>query len=191
MPTKPAIYWDACIFLAWLHDETNHAPGVMEGIEQMVKDVNGGQIRLFTSVMTKTEVLECRLTKKAQETFANVFKRTNVSMIAQDERIADRSHAIRNHYDQKGIRLSSIDCVHLATAIIYKADVFYTTDGGGKRARRNDLLPLNGNVAGYPLVIMMPFAKQGSLLVGIPPIRIDSPAESGQTLRVVKLQSEH
>jgi predicted nucleic acid-binding protein len=167
MPAKPTIYWDACIFLAWLHDEAVvHGPNVLDGIEQMVRDVNDGKIVLFTSVMTKTEVLEYRLTKKAADTFANVFKRRNVSMVAQDERVADRSHEIRNYYAQRDIKLSSTDCVHLATAILYEAEAFYTLDGGGKRVRPNDLLPLNGNVAGYPLVIQKPFTAQGGLFTG-------------------------
>jgi predicted nucleic acid-binding protein len=169
MPSRSTIYWDACVFLAWLHDENVHGPLVTEGIEQMVRDINSGKAVMFTSVMTKTEVLEHRLSKKASDTFANVFKRSNVSMIAQDERVADRSHAIRNHYSRQSVILSSTDCVHLATAILYKADVFYTIDGSGKRPRSNDLLPLNGNVAGYSLQIRKPSAVQGSLLVGVPP----------------------
>jgi hypothetical protein len=67
----------------------------------------------------------------------------------------------------RGTNLGSPDCVHLATAIIYQADVFYTLDGGGKRGKANDLLPLNGNVAGYPLTIRKPLASQGSLLIGL------------------------
>jgi hypothetical protein len=180
MSYKPKIYWDACIFLAWLHDEGTHGHGVIEGIEKMVRDINSGQVALFTSVMTKTEVLECRLTKKQSDTFTNVFKRRNVTMVAQDERIADRSHEIRNHYAAKNIILGSPDCVHLATAIIYEAEAFYTLDGSGKNPRKNDLLPLNGNVAGYPLVILKPFAQQGSLLVGVPPVTVNPPVVGGQ-----------
>lgn len=164
---KPKIYWDSCIFLAWLHAEKSHAVGVMEGIEEMAKEINNGRLVLFTSVMTKTEVLENRLTPHAHGVFSNFFKRHNVSMVAQDERVADRSHEIRDYYDKKKVVLSSTDCVHLATAILYNADCFYTIDGSGKRPRRNDLLPLNGNVAGYPLTIQMPHCAQGNLLTGV------------------------
>lgn len=169
MPPISKIYWDACIFLAWLHEETVHGPGVLEGIEQTAKEVQNGQVVLFTSVLTKTEVLEYRLSKKAQEIFTNVFKRSNVSMVAQDVRVADLSHHIRNHYAQQTPKkmLSSTDCVHLATAILYKADVFYTLDGGGKRPRSGDLLPLDGNVAEHALAIKKPHAVQGSLLAGL------------------------
>jgi predicted nucleic acid-binding protein len=165
---KPKVYWDANIFLAWLHEETVHGPGVLDGIEEMAREINDNKAILFTSVMTKTQVLECKLSARKLAIFSNLFKRRNVTMIVQDERVADKAHEIRNHYAQRKITLSAEDCVHLATAILYQADVFYTLDGSGKRPRPNDLLPLNGNVAGYPLVIQKPHAKQ-PMLEGLAP----------------------
>jgi uncharacterized protein with PIN domain len=174
----PQWYWDSCVMLAWLHDDWAGVPGVMEGIEEMAEAINAGKAVMFTSVATKTEVLDYRLTPKARQMFGDLFKRRNVSFVAQDERIGDLSHAIRNHYAQqpKKVVLESMDCIHLATAILYRADCMYTLDGAGPRKRKTDLIPLNGNVMGHALRIEMPVAKQARL-VGLEPAK-KKPGES-------------
>jgi predicted nucleic acid-binding protein len=164
--SKKTIYWDACVFIAWLHEERHHGHGVFEGIEFMAREINANRYIMFTSVLTMTEVLDNRLGTRARTKFTNVFKRTNVSMVNQDPPIAERSHRIRNHYDKLGYRLSTPDSIHLATAIIYKADEFYTLDGEGRK-RNGDLLPLSGDVAGYPLAILKPDAYQGTMFAGL------------------------
>src|SRR4030042_1515648 len=57
MPQVRIIYWDSCIFLAWLKDEKrpNHE---MDGIYECVREVEIGKTRLITSVITKIEVYE-------------------------------------------------------------------------------------------------------------------------------------
>jgi hypothetical protein len=167
----PKWYWDACIFLAWLHDDWSGVPGVMEGIEEMAEAIHVGKAVMFTSVATKTEVLDHKLNARGRALFDGLFKRHNVSYVNQDERIGDLSHDIRDFYAQPPRKtvLGSLDCIHLATAIIYNADCFYTLDGAGKRKRKADLIPLNGNVMGHPLRIEMPMARQARLPGLVPP----------------------
>jgi len=172
-------HWDACIFLAWLADESCE-PGVMEGIEDTVRRVNDNEVVLVTSVMTQTEVLESRMTPDAQVKFENVFKRRNVIWINHDTRVGKLSHDIRSYYDQRGIKISSPDSVHLASALIYDVDVLYTLDGSGKK-KRGHLLPLDGNVAGRKLKIAKPYKSQLSLkLVPMDPPP-DAPIETKDT----------
>ena len=161
MKGKEKIYWDACIFLAWLQDEPGD-PGVMEGIEEAVRQVQNNEAILITSIMTQTEVLESKMPKEAQLKFENLFKRRNVLWINHDTRVGKLSHDIRDHYDQQSIKISSADSVHLASAILYEASVFYTLDGSGKK-KRGYLLPLDGNVAGHKLAIKKPYKSQLSL----------------------------
>jgi hypothetical protein len=52
--------------------------------------------------------------------------------------------------------LTTPDAIHLATAIYYGASEFHTFDERDEPRRRRALLPLSGNVAGYPLVIIKP-----------------------------------
>lgn len=163
---REIVYWDACIFLAWLKDEPCD-PGVMEGIEDTAKRVNDNEIVLVTSIMTQTEVLESKMPKETQTKFENVFKRRNVIWINHDTRVGKISHDIRDYYAQRGTNLSSADCVHLASAVLYEVDVFYTLDGSGKK-KRGHLLPLNGNVAGHKLKITKPYKSQLSFKL-VPP----------------------
>lgn len=182
--SKKNIYWDACVFIAWIYEDKSYGPGVFEGIEFMARDIHSGKSTLFTSVVTKTEVLDNRMSGKAKTRFGNLFKRHNVTMVVQDERIADRSHNIRNHYDKVGYHISTTDAIHLATAIIYKADAFYTLDGAGRK-RNGDLLPLDGDVAGYPLTIVKPDAFQGTMFAGAGSVPTVQPKKRGRTLTIV------
>ena len=90
------------------------------------------------------------------------MRRKNVMEIAADARITDRSSAIREHYRDATPKrsISTLDGIHLATAILYKADEFQTMDGleqGGKKLTK--LLALSGNVAGYNLPIVQPYPR--------------------------------
>lgn len=168
MPGKRKLYWDSCIFLAWLQNEACE-PGVMEGIEEAVRQVHDNEAVLFTSIVTQSEVLEGTLSKEAQEKFDNLFKRKNVVWVNHDTRVGKLSHDIRNYYNERDIKIEVPDSVHLASAILYEADELQTLDGSGKRKRKSDLLSLNGKVAGkYKLTIKQPYAKQMSLLAQIP-----------------------
>lgn len=166
MKGRLKVYWDACIFLAWLKNEPCE-PGVMEGIEATVQQVHDNEAILFTSIMTQTEVLDSTLPKEAQTKFGNLFKRRNVTWVNHDPPVGKLSHDIRDYYNRKGIKLTSADTVHLASAILYEADEFHTLDGSGKRKRKTDLLTLNGNVAGHKLLIKEPKLSQLSLLAQI------------------------
>lgn len=163
---KKKIYWDTCIFLAWLKEEKNEI-GVMEGIEEVVRKIHNNEIILITSQITYIEVLQSRLDSDAQKKWKDIFNRRNYQMGDVTPKVGEKSHFIRDYYDQKGIKLSTQDSIQLATAIIYGADEFHTLDGSGK-PRNGDLIPLNGNVAGHKLKICVPYAEQGSLLTGIP-----------------------
>jgi hypothetical protein len=175
--TKPSWYFDACIFLAWLNAEDVHGPAIMEAIRQMARDVDGDRVVVMTSVTTKTEVFHKLKSQWARDEYTRFCQRANVSIVNQDERVGDMSSNIREHYSRKGITLDTTDCIHLATAIIYRADFFYTLDGYAEKPKANALLPLSGNVAGYRLVIDIPRTNQGSLFTGIPQPAVSSAIE--------------
>lgn len=163
---KRLIYWDTCIFLAWLKNEPNER-GIVEGMEETARDVDNNKIHLVTSVVTITEVLQGRLTPVQSKLFQAFFGRKNVHRVNLDIRIATLSHEIRDYYDQQGTVLSTPDSQHLATAIINNVDEFHTLDGAGKK-KKGKLIPLSGNIAGkYNLRICEPYSKQGNLLTGL------------------------
>ena len=168
MRAKPKKYWDACIFFAWLNNEEDvHGVGVIEGIAEMAKLYDDNQIVLMSSLVTKTEVYDHKLkTQYARDEFSRRFQRDNFLWILADERVTDLSRKIRDSHARKGVTLDANDCVHLASAILYKADVLYTLDGNSENPKPNSLLLLDGQ-AGYP-PIRKPFKPQGSLFSGVP-----------------------
>lgn len=162
MANKPIFYWDSCIFISWLKRESRPEPGVNEGLEEIVKQVHDNNVYLITSALTKAEILESTLPKEGAEKLEGVLKRRNVRVIETNERVWEKAHDIRDYYKREpgGRTLSLPDAVHVATAILYDADVLHTLDLEDKQNRPRALIPLSGNVAGYPLTIVMPKAKQ-------------------------------
>jgi len=156
------IYWDSCVFIAWIKDEKRPA-GEMDGVYECVERVQAGTIRLITSVLTRTEVFETNLPNPVRTQYAALLNRRNVCLLDQDLRVSDLARGIREYYqaenakDGKGT-IASPDAVHLATAIHYKADALYTFDQG-KRGGRG-LLSLDGNVAGHVIKICRPEVLQ-------------------------------
>jgi predicted nucleic acid-binding protein len=162
MPPYKRVYWDSCIFIAWLKDE-RRADHEMDGIYECVEEVEQNRVYLFTSVATVTEVFETDLSVEIKEMYSRLLKRRNVQRMDTDLRVSELAQKIREFYvlqnrtDNRG-KLSHADAVHLATAIHYSADELWTFDDGRHRGR--GLLELNGNVAGHELVICKPWAKQ-------------------------------
>lgn len=148
-------YWDSCAFIAWLRGESLN-PGELEGFEEIVKQVENGSATLFTSALTRSEVLEGKMLPSQKKTFAELFQRKNVLSVDISDRVLNLCREIR----EWNSKISTPDAIHLATAILYEADEFHTTDGGGKRKRAGDLLPLSGNVAGRDLKICTPQSNQ-------------------------------
>jgi predicted nucleic acid-binding protein len=171
---KKIYYWDTACFIAWLDGAKGHPKDVISGLDEIAKEVTANRAILCTSVATQTEILQGKMSPEQSERLENLFKRRNVISINLDTRIAKRASEIRNFYHEREIKLSVPDCQHLATAILYEADEFHTLDGDGKRQRPNDLLRLNGDVAGYPLHIRVPTAVQGSLLAGVGPLQLEN-----------------
>lgn len=180
---RKTYYWDTASFIAWLDGGKGHPGDVVAGFDEVATEITQNRASLCTSVLTHTEVLQGKLTPDQATRFDNLFKRRNVVSITVDSRIAKRASEIRNHYNEKGIKISTPDSIHLATAIIYEVDEFHTLDGDGQRKRPNDLLRLNGDVAGYPLHIRVPKAVQGSLLTNVGSLTIDNTTKVGEEVK--------
>lgn len=178
---KKTHYWDSCAFIAWLDGGKGHPLEVIAGLDEIAKEITDNKANLCTSVITQTELLRGKLTPDQITKIENLFKRRNVVEITLDGRIARKASEIRDYYNNKGVKISQPDSIHLATAIIYEVDEFDTLDGAGERPRRNDLLPLNGDVAGHPLHIRIP-SGQPSLFSAVQEAEANevAPIESGK-----------
>jgi predicted nucleic acid-binding protein len=158
MPGSPIYYWDSCLFLAWLKDEERKA-GEMDGVRDIIQRMKRRDAKVMTSVLTTIEVLSSRIPVGMDTLFKDLIKRLNRQSV--DIRVAAIAHDLRNYYALAGRSLKSPDAIHLATAILYRADEFHTFD--------DQLIALSGNVGGNKLIVCKPETKSPQLDLRKPP----------------------
>lgn len=149
---NPLYYWDTCLFLAWLKDEDRNS-GEMDGVREVIERSKKRDCRIMTSVLTSIEVLQGKIPAGMDTMFSGLLRR--ITRVGIDTKVAHLAHEIRNHYAKEGRNIKTPDAIHLATAILNRADEFHTFD--------EQLLGLSGNVAGNKLVICKPVARSPEL----------------------------
>ena len=90
----------------------------------------------------------------------NLFEQHYVEIIATDITISKEARALLRHYNPP--LKKPFDAIHLATALRYDCDIFYTFD-------RDDLLRLNGEIGradGQKLIITKPEIGEAPLFRG-------------------------
>jgi predicted nucleic acid-binding protein len=167
---EPIYYWDTCLFLAWIKDEERPS-GEMDGVREIIARSKRRDAKLTTSVITMVEVLSCKLPAGLDALFVGLMKRVN--KIGVDTKIAGLAHDLRNYYlsrptEYGGKTFTTPDAIHLATAILYRADEFHTFDTDGS-PKSLGLIPFSGDVAGHRLTICKPQAINPGLDLRRPP----------------------
>jgi predicted nucleic acid-binding protein len=159
---KRIIYWDCTCWLAWLYDERAIWPAdVITGLEDVVYEIETNQAILLMSAVMRGEILFPRLNPDQRAKYHQLLRRRNFVEQDAGSRVMDRVSIIRDYHHKKGQSVSTPDAIHLATAILYKADEFHTMDGlqkGGSKKRK--LLSLSGDVSGYNLKIVHPYPRR-------------------------------
>jgi hypothetical protein len=154
------VYWDACIWLAWLKHETRPY-GEMEGTLVSVDHIHAGRSHLVVSrAIPEQEVPKHRVPQDRRIIYDRLLKRPNVVLVDYEMPILSLTKELIAYHAKE--ELMFVDALHLATAIIKGVDAFYTFDSG-KRGGAN-LLSLSGDVGGYPLLIDLPPFEQAPLL---------------------------
>lgn len=161
MPTrKYKVYPDSCILIAWITGEErlNHE---MDGVRDFFDKVERGEVTLIALRNTMFEEVQLR-TPESAEIFRQLMTRKGVELPSLDLRVERLAGELRDYYSQHGSKqLHEKDSLHLAAAIHYRVDSFYTFDNGSKGGI--SLLSLNGNMAGHPLLICKPPFTQSRL----------------------------
>ena len=149
----PLYYWDTCLFLAWLKDEERNS-GEMDGVREIIERQRKRACRIMTSVITTVEVLQATIPTGIDTLFSGLMRR--ISRVGVDTKVAQMAHDIRNDCKVSGIKMiETPDALHMATAILHRADQFHTFDEA--------LLALPGKIAGNRLVICKPEARNPGL----------------------------
>ncbi len=121
-----AVYaWDATVLLAWLEEDPSKPLG---GIESVVQEIDANTATLLVSVVAHTEVLQAKHTEEQMKNFHAFLKRSNVLVLDVDLRVSEKAQEIRSRGLATGRKIKTPDAQHLATAIIYHAQVFHTLD---------------------------------------------------------------
>lgn len=179
MPTGKdhIVYWDTCVFLAWMNDETR-APGDREGVGKIAKLVDRAEVVLITATLTRAEILHSKTKAEAMKKYDLLLRRSNVIPHNLDLPIAKLTRELMDFYIDSDFELLTPDAIHLATAIHYNAHEFQTFDGcdATKKPRRAKykrcrLLNLGGTVGGHAMEVVRPSAAQFEL--SLPPILIE------------------
>lgn len=165
-PVHRLVYWDSCLFIAWLTGEQRRQVEI-DGLREAVEHAKRGTVTIVISAAFEIEVLDATLSNDARTALTRFLRQGNVEVIGMEPPIIRLASAIRNHYVARKAGgtarfvPSFPDSVHLATAINRRVDAFYTFDRGGKD--KGNLLALDGDVAGHSLVICLPPVSQLTL----------------------------
>lgn len=136
---KVVYCWDSTVLIAWM-DEDKTAP--LDDMDLVVSAIDRKEANLLLPVTAYSEVLQAKHTQEQMDRFKKFAARSNVETANTTVQIALLVEEIRS----SGLRarpLRSIktpDATFMATAILYKADVFHTLE------------PKLQNLSGLPIV---------------------------------------
>jgi predicted nucleic acid-binding protein len=161
--TDKLIYWDACVYLAWLKEEKEHGQQAIDAILQTAKDNFEKKVIIVTSTITYVEVLSSHMNEDQERSFRRSFRTQHHIARDVDPPVALKAREFREKLlsHKSGKTLATPDAIHLATASIYRAE-FWTFDEGNK-GHHLGLIELNGEDRIDRLTICKPYLNQGVL----------------------------
>jgi predicted nucleic acid-binding protein len=147
-------YWDSCIYIAWMKAEVCHGAVALDAMTRIAEDCERGRCRIITSALIHTEVLQSKVSSDIYRKFCGAFGRYH-QCYDVDSPTSRRAGALREIVWPGDRTLGTADAIHLATALLRKADEFWTFDEG-KKGRDAGLLELQGCQAIRPLRVTRP-----------------------------------
>lgn len=113
------VYIDANLFIAWYSQERSTPVDVREGVTDILRRVDRGELHLVLSTIHKPEC------KSASAFMDSLFaKKRHVTIVDVSVRIANRAREYMGAYN-----LKPFDAIHLATATLYECAFLYCRDG--------------------------------------------------------------
>lgn len=147
----PNLFWDSCVFYAYLDSQTTHD---ISGIEQYLHEARNGEHRLYASSLVLAEVVPSAITKPEVGTFQNFIEDLQgaVTIVTPSPNVMHRAALLKDlpyrKGTSKGRRLSTTDAIMLASCLEVrddwgvKVDAFHTFDDGRKRGPEGRMVPL-------------------------------------------------
>ena len=81
MSGRNSIYWDTCIFLAWIKNEERVNPDDMQGVYELATKFDMGQVDIVTSVITITEILQTTISEEQYNNFKRLYSKRNFLLV--------------------------------------------------------------------------------------------------------------
>jgi predicted nucleic acid-binding protein len=131
--------------------EPQHGKDCLDAIRQLATENHQQKNTIISSTITYIEVLAIKIGDDNEALFRKSFRTQDHIAYDVDPPIALKARDLRERFvdDKTGRKLHTPDAIHLATAIIHKADHFLTLDG--KLLKLNGDDRLEGLVIGNPL----------------------------------------
>jgi predicted nucleic acid-binding protein len=132
-PGVKRLYWDACIFLDYI-DEVPDRMGVLDAL---LEQCEAGNVEIWTSQLSITEVAFAAVEKKDQELDPSILAKIDklwhpespITLVEIHEVILRKAREILRtsaSHGRSGLR--SADVIHVATALHHGIPTFHTRD---------------------------------------------------------------
>jgi len=126
------VYWDACVFLAWINGE----PGRVGVVDALLNSARAGDFEIITSVISITEVALAATEKQSGAlspailaTIDNLWEPpSRVKLVEVHRLIAVDARNLMRQATPEGLVLRPPDAIHLCTAPRAGCDEFLTYD---------------------------------------------------------------
>jgi predicted nucleic acid-binding protein len=135
MANDTLIYWDSNVFI----DLIEKTPARYQVLEGIVNSAERGEVRIVTSAMSLVEVSKLNnlggvLPEWKEKLIVQFFENDYISVRTVDRVVAETARPII-----RGHNLKAPDAIHVATALLARAQVLHTYDS-------QDLLPLDRKI---------------------------------------------
>ena len=168
--TDPSlVYLDTCVILSWIKGNGSRTAAELSDLGGVIQALDGKKLTALTSVITRTEILAVDMNDDALSKYRKFMrKRRGLYEVDVNRTIAIKASEIRDHYRRNPLNpdstktVSTPDAIHLASAIEYGAESFFTYDQNNK-GKGLGLLPLNEDSGVDGLEIRKPSLMQARI----------------------------
>jgi predicted nucleic acid-binding protein len=178
MLSKPAVYWDACVFIDWIENQRTDR---LAQIRPVIEAAEDGKLLIVTSAWGMAEVVRCNgknpstgldnpLTEEDEKKIVEFFRSPFIEVRALDRMIAQLSRAYVRRSKVDLFCLPISDAVHLATASFYGISTLHTFD-------EEHLMPLSDKFGTPPIKIVKPGQTSISAFLGNLPLFCEQDGE--------------
>lgn len=122
-------------------------------MDLVLREIDSGRANFIVSVVIYSEILESKHDKEQVDKLESFLRRSNVVQVDTNFKVAQKAGRIRDSGLSEGRKIKTPDATVIAAAILFKADVLHTLDGG--------ILSLNGTNIVDGLAITSPRLKSG------------------------------